>query len=99
LIVILGYAGSENSAAAQANRPGLAEAATGLDRGAAALDRIAFAVDAVESGHGTDPKMWTPNLDGPQGPMQVSAAAAEDAGGGDRFDEGQTAPSAEPIWR
>ena len=32
--------------------------------------------------------MWRlESLDGPQGPMQVSAAAAADAGGGDRFDE------------
>ena len=33
--------------------------------------------------------MWRPEPDGPQGPMQVSAAAAADAGGGDRFDEMQ----------
>jgi len=31
--------------------------------------------------------MWRLDLDGPQGPMQVSAAAATDAGSGDRFDE------------
>jgi soluble lytic murein transglycosylase-like protein len=30
--------------------------------------------------------MWRSELDGPQGPMQVSAAAALDVGGGDRFD-------------
>jgi hypothetical protein len=30
--------------------------------------------------------MWRPELNGPQGPMQVSAAAAIDIGGGDRFD-------------
>jgi Transglycosylase SLT domain len=30
--------------------------------------------------------MWRADLDGPQGPMQVSAAAAADVGGGDRFD-------------
>jgi hypothetical protein len=89
LIAILGFAASDNSVVAQANRPGTAEATTGLDRGATALDRIAFAVDAIESSHGSDPKMWSPNLDGPQGPMQVSAAAAEDAGGGNRFDEQQ----------
>jgi hypothetical protein len=90
LTLILGLEAPGNSVAAQANRASLAEATTGLDRGgAAALDRIAFAVDGVESGHGSDPKMWSPNLDGPQGPMQVSAAAAEDAGGGDRFDEQQ----------
>jgi hypothetical protein len=50
------------------------------------LDRIAFAVDGVESRHGADPRMWRPEPNGPQGPMQVSAAAALDVGGGDRFD-------------
>jgi hypothetical protein len=50
------------------------------------LDRIAFAVDGAESSHGTDLRMWRPELNGPQGPMQVSAAAAVDIGGGDRFD-------------
>ncbi len=33
--------------------------------------------------------MWRADPAGPQGPMQVSAAAAADAGGGDRFDENQ----------
>ena len=50
------------------------------------LDRVAFAVDGIESRHGADPRMWRPELDGPQGPMQVSAKAAFDVGGGDRFD-------------
>jgi hypothetical protein len=50
------------------------------------LDRVAFAVDGVESGHGRTSAMWRSDLDGPQGPMQVSAAAALDVGGGDRFD-------------
>jgi Transglycosylase SLT domain len=50
------------------------------------LDRVAFAVDGAESSHGTDLRMWRPELNGPQGPMQVSAAAALDIGGGDRFD-------------
>jgi len=50
------------------------------------LDRVAFAVDGAESSHGTDLRMWRPEPSGPQGPMQVSAAAAEDLGGGDRFD-------------
>jgi hypothetical protein len=49
------------------------------------LNRVAFAVDGVESGHGRTPLMWRDDLDGPQGPMQVSAAAALDVGGGDRF--------------
>jgi Transglycosylase SLT domain len=52
----------------------------------AALDRMAFAVDGVESSHSADAKMWRPEPDGPQGPMQVSAAAAVDVGNGDRFD-------------
>jgi len=50
------------------------------------LNRVAFAVDGVESGHGRTPLMWRDDLDGPQGPMQVSAAAALDVGGGNRFD-------------
>lgn len=60
----------------------------GLFSGAptADLDRVAFAVDGAESSHGTDPRMWRVELEGPQGPMQVSAAAAIDSGGGDRFD-------------
>jgi transglycosylase-like protein with SLT domain len=49
------------------------------------LDRITFAVEGVESRHGTDLRMWRPEINGPQGPMQVSAAAALDVGGGDRF--------------
>ncbi len=53
------------------------------------LDRVVYAVDGAELGHGTDSRMWRAELNGPQGPMQVSAAAAVDAGGGDRFDEGQ----------
>jgi Transglycosylase SLT domain len=50
------------------------------------LDRVAFAVDGAESSHGADPRMWRAEISGPQGPMQVSAAAAADIGGGDRFD-------------
>jgi Transglycosylase SLT domain len=49
------------------------------------LDRIAFAVDGAESSHGVDSRMWRPDPNGPQGPMQVSAAAALDVGGGNRF--------------
>jgi hypothetical protein len=51
-----------------------------------ALDQIAFAVDGAESSHGADAHMWRGEPGGPQGPMQVSAAAAIDVGGGDRFD-------------
>jgi gas vesicle protein len=53
------------------------------------LDRIAFAVDGAESSHGADLRMWQPEPSGPQGPMQVTAAAASDVGGGDRFDLAQ----------
>ena len=50
------------------------------------FDRIAEAVHGVESRYGTDLRMWRlDDLNGPQGPMQVSAAAAFDVGGGDRF--------------
>jgi hypothetical protein len=65
-----------------------ARAEIGLFRPASGgeLDRVAFAVEGVESGHGTNLRMWRPEFGGPQGPMQVSAAAALDVGGGDRFD-------------
>jgi len=53
------------------------------------LDRVTYAVDEAESSHGSDPRMWRSEPEGPQGPMQVSAAAATDAGGGDRFDEAE----------
>ena len=51
-----------------------------------ALDRVTFAIDGAESSHGADLGMWRPDPSGPQGPMQVSEAAATDVGGGDRFD-------------
>lgn len=50
------------------------------------LDHIADAVDGAESSHGQDLGMWRPDASGPQGPMQISASAATDIGGGDRFD-------------
>jgi hypothetical protein len=50
------------------------------------LDRITFAVDGAESSHGTDAAMWRSDMAGPEGPMQVTAAAATDVGGGNRFD-------------
>lgn len=53
------------------------------------LDRVAYAVDGAESSHGSDQGMWRLDPEGPQGPMQVSAAAASDVGGGDRFDPEQ----------
>src|SRR5438067_3014802 len=52
----------------------------------APLDRVAMAVHGAESSHGTGMAMWRPDPSGPQGPMQVSEAAATDVGGGDRFD-------------
>jgi Transglycosylase SLT domain len=81
VLLILGLTAA-GDATAQTDRP--------FERGGyAVLDHVAYAVDAVESAHGTDPRMWRPEPDGPQGPMQVSAAAATDVGGGDRFDEQQ----------
>ena len=53
------------------------------------LDRVASAVDAAESSHGADEAMWRADPAGPQGPMQVTEAAAADVGGGDRFDTEQ----------
>ena len=53
---------------------------------AAALSRLARAVEGAESSYGENPGMWRPDPAGPQGPMQVTAAAAADVGGGDRFD-------------
>jgi hypothetical protein len=81
LILAAGAAASAASAGGCPAAPPAAEVSS--------LDRIAYAVDGVESSHGTDPRMWRPDPNGPQGPMQVSAAAAADAGGGDRFDQQQ----------
>ena len=50
------------------------------------LDRVAFAVDGAESSHGANAAMWRSDIAGPEGPMQVTAAAATDVGGGNRFD-------------
>lgn len=73
-----------NSASAQ---PGAPITDPPLERGVSAtLDRVAYAVEGAESDHGTDPLMWGPDPKGPQGPMQVSADAADDVGGGNRFD-------------
>jgi hypothetical protein len=71
-------------------RGSIAQSLPGIDLFSAArepdLDRVAFAVDGAESSHGADLRMWRPEFNGPQGPMQVSAAAAIDIGGGNRFD-------------
>jgi hypothetical protein len=80
--VILAVAGTANTVSAASGG-----ASSLVPGGGALLDRVAFAVDGAESSHATDPKMWRPEPNGPQGPMQVSAAAAADTGGGDRFDE------------
>ncbi|HZU89954.1 MAG TPA: lytic transglycosylase domain-containing protein [Stellaceae bacterium] len=66
--------------------PAFGAAAGGRPTAARQLDRIAYAVDGAESSHGRNPEMWRPDPAGPQGPMQVSAKAATDVGGGDRFD-------------
>ena len=71
---------------------------------AAPLDRVAHAVDGAESSHGADLAMWRPDPAGPQGPMQVTEAAATDVGGGDRFDTDQNraigrAYLAQLYWR
>ncbi len=65
-----------------------AQRAIKVERSAAraVLDRVAYAVDGAESSHGDDRGMWGPDPSGPQGPMQVTEAAAADVGGGDRFD-------------
>ena len=88
-----GVVTADNGAVARANRHTTVERSTPsqgseLERGEAALlDRVVFAVEGAESDHGADRHMWGPDRNGPQGPMQVSAAAAADVGGGDRFDE------------
>jgi Transglycosylase SLT domain len=82
IIGILSAAGFTNPALA-----GNAGAGAVVPAQIGVLDRVAYAVDGAESSHGTNGKMWRSDLDGPQGPMQVSAAAAADVGGGDRFDE------------
>jgi Transglycosylase SLT domain len=76
----------------------------GRSRFATPLDRVADAVDGAESSHGADLAMWRPDPYGPQGPMQVSSAAATDVGGGDRFDATQNralgrAYLAQLYWR
>ena len=65
---------------------GAAQAGSLVAGEGAALDYVAFAVDGAESSHAANPNMWRSDPEGPQGPMQVSAAAAADVGGGDRFD-------------
>src|SRR5579863_9947879 len=54
--------------------------------GSPGLGNVAAAVEGAESSWGTNRKMWRPDPAGPQGPMQITAAAASDVGGGNRFD-------------
>src|SRR5215813_2678473 len=93
LCLTLGVYTAVSSATAKTNRLSAAAKTAPIappERSAAAmLERIAYAVEGAESEHGTDPLMWGPDPDGPQGPMQVSADAAEDVGGGNRFDTGE----------
>lgn len=84
LLAILVAADFANSALAGESGRGRAPAGT-----IEVLDRVGSAVEGAESSHGTDPRMWRSEPDGPQGPMQVSAAAAADVGGGNRFDDAQ----------
>ena len=87
LCFTLGVYAAVNSAAGQTNRLSTAAKTAPFEPGAAVvLDRVAYAVEGAESSHGTDPLMWSPDHSGPQGPMQVSEDAAEDVGGGNRFD-------------
>ncbi|HJU15896.1 MAG TPA: lytic transglycosylase domain-containing protein [Stellaceae bacterium] len=69
--------------------PAFAAAAGGRPTATRQLDRVAYAVDGAESSHGQNPAMWRLDPAGPQGPMQVSAKAAVDVGGGNRFDASQ----------
>jgi hypothetical protein len=69
--------------------PAFAAAAGGRSTAPRQLDRVAYAVDGAESSHGQNPAMWRLDPAGPQGPMQVSAKAAVDVGGGNRFDASQ----------
>jgi len=84
LSVILGVAGQAKTGHAGGGTAGL-QMAGNTDT----LDRVSFGVEGAESSHGADPGMWGAAPYGPQGPMQVSAAAASDVGGGDRLDETQ----------
>jgi len=88
-LTTIGAVAGNAAAGERARGTGEKSAAVGpLERGIAiGLDRVAFAVEGAESNHGADPQMWGPDPNGPQGPMQVSAAAAADVGGGDRFNE------------
>ena len=82
-------AAAASARAARTTRLEMGGAADFVLAGHRDLDRIAAAVDGAESSYGTNLAMWRADPLGPQGPMQVSAAAAADVGGGDRFDLGE----------
>jgi hypothetical protein len=65
---------------------GDAAAAAAASAGGKVLAAIAHAVEGAESSWGSDPRMWRPDPAAAQGPMQITAAAAQDVGGGNRFD-------------
>jgi hypothetical protein len=81
---------ADKSAAAQARHTPATDKSIpqgSFERGTVAvLERVTYAVEGAESSHGADPQTWGSDPNGPQGPMQVSAGAAEDVGGGNRFD-------------
>jgi hypothetical protein len=83
LVILAAVAASDSVAAEDSGAARFSVGGTGV------LDRVGDSVEGAESSHGKDPRMWRPEADGPQGPMQVSAAAAADVGGGDRFDAAQ----------
>jgi hypothetical protein len=95
LVLVLAYGNIGTIAAERASPLPQVPSLIGLVAGGAAdfvldrdrdLERVAAAVDSAESDYGRNPDMWRADPLGPQGPMQVSAAAAADVGGGNRFD-------------
>lgn len=50
------------------------------------LERVAVAVEGAESNYGRNAMMWRADAAAAQGPMQVTLGAADDVGGGNRFD-------------
>ena len=85
--VLLLLVASLGAAGAQPNKAGLPAAAPAAKAGA--LTRLTHAVEGAESSYGANPRMWRADPAAPQGPMQVTAAAAADVGGGDRFDSAE----------
>lgn len=86
--LILGWAVSTNADAAMGSKSSAPDSVSSpaMPRMPLDLDRVTYMVEGAESNHGTNPAMWRTDPDGPQGPMQVSRAAAIDVGDGDRFD-------------